>query len=176
MPQYIAARYSDQDRYLTKALREIARRTMRLVASLDEHTLRTVPPGDEWSVAEIVGFLRDSEREDLAALEVMSHRDGAPIEERRAMHGPAEGQYRDADVAELLWEFATLREETIWLLETTGRGWNHVGIHPYRGEVPFGQYVQEINERDLDCMWRIQRTRDLLRPTGTPPVTGMADV
>jgi hypothetical protein len=176
MPQYIAARYSDRSRYLTKALREIARRTTRLVGSLDDRLLREVPPGEEWSVAEIVGYIRDSEHEDLRALSAMARIDGAHIEERRAMHGPAEGRYRFADVAELLWEFATLREETIWLLETAGSAWHHVGIHPYRGEVPFEQWVQEINERDLDAMWRIQRIRDLLRPAGVPPVTGMADV
>ncbi len=176
MPQYIAARYSERSHYLTKALREIGRRTTRLVGSIEERHLREVPPGEEWSVAEIVGFLRDSEHEDLQALVAMSRMDGAAIEERRAMHGPAEERYRFADVAELLWEYATLREETIWLLETAGRAWNHVGVHPYRGEVPFTQWVQEINERDLDAMWRIQRIRDQLRPAGTPPVTGMADV
>ena len=176
MPQYIAARYSERSRYLMKALREIARRTMRLVSTLDDSDLREVPPGEEWCVAEIVGFLRDSEREDLRALTAMARVDGAAIEARRAMHGPAEARYRDADVAELLWEYATLREETMWLLETAGRAWDHVGMHPYRGEVSFEQWVQEINERDLDAMWRIQRIRDQLRPAGAPPVTGMADV
>ena len=176
MPQYIAARYSDRRRYLSKALREIGHRITRLVSSMDGPALRVVPPGEEWTVIEIVGFLRDSEREDLEALSAMVRRDGARIDERRARYGPGEGRYRDEDIDDLLWDFAMLRDETLWLLEGAGGAWSHTGVHPFRGEIPMVQWVQEMNERDLDAMWRIQRTRDELRPDGAPPVTGMADV
>lgn len=176
MPQYIAANYGDRRRYLVKALREISHRTARLVQGMDEADLDTPIPGDEWNVAQIVGFLRDSEREDLAALQTMVRVDGDPIEERRALHGPQERGYRASDVPELLWDFLTLREETVWVLESAGAAWHHVGIHPFRGEVSVLQWVQEMSERDLESMWRVQHARDAFRPAGAPTVFGAPDV
>ncbi|MCK9486559.1 MAG: hypothetical protein M0R73_07635 [Dehalococcoidia bacterium] len=176
MPQYIVAQHGDRPRYLVKALHEVARRIARLVQSMDDEMLDARADGDEWSVAQIIGYLRDAEREDYAALAAITRIDGSRIEERRAMHGPDERRYEARDVAELLWEFLALREETEWLLQSAGSSWRHVGIHPYRGEVELQQYVKEMNERDLDCMWRIQRARDLHRPPGAPQVTGAADI
>jgi hypothetical protein len=176
MPQYIVAQHGDRRRYLVKALHEVARRIARLVETMDDEMLDARSEGEEWSVAQIVGYLRDAEREDQAAIEAICRIDGAPIRDRRAMHGPDERRYRARDVTELLWEFLTLREETEWLLQSAGTSWRHIGVHPYRGEVELSQYVIEINERDLDCMWRIQRLRDTHRPPGAPQVTGAADV
>lgn len=176
MPKYVTAHHGDRSRYLTKALHEVARRIARLVQTMEDEDLDKRGPDDEWSVAQIVGYLRDAEREDYENLRGMVRIDGASITDRRAMHGPEERQYRSPDVAELLWEFMTLREETEWLLYAAGAAWKHVGIHPYRGEVEVEQYVMEIAERDLDAMWRIQRARDEHRPPGTQQVIGAADI
>ena len=175
MPQYLAAQYGDRRRYLVKALREIGHRITRLASNLDDEALRTVIPGEEWTVTEIVGFLRDSEREDLQALEAVLRVDGSPFPERRAVHAVADGEYRGADVTDLLWDFATLRDETVWLLQSAGSGWNYVGVHPFRGEVSVQQWVQEMNERDLDAMWRIQRISDALQVPARPRVLGRAE-
>jgi len=176
MPQYLTAQHSDRPHYLMKALHEVARRIARLVQTMDDEALDLRAPGDEWSVAQIVGYLRDAEREDYENLRAMMRIDGAPIVDRRAMHGPQEGEYDSGDAAELLWEFLTLREETEWLLYAAGTAWRHVGVHSYRGEVEVHQYVMEIAERDLDAMWRIQRARDAHRPPGTEQVIGAADI
>ena len=175
MPQYVAAHYGDRRRYLVKALREIGHRITRLASRMDDNDLGRVAPGEDWSVTEIIGYLRDSEREDLGALEAMLRVDGSRISERRAMAHVDDGAYHDADPADLLWDFATLRDETVWLLESAGTAWSHVGTHPFRGEVPVMQWVLEMNERDLDAMWRIQRASDALRPPGREQVTGMAE-
>jgi hypothetical protein len=169
MPNYLAAQYGDKRRYLIKALREIAHRIEGLVSSLDEEALSARPDvvDDEWCVKEIVGFLRDSEREDLRAIESMAARDGAVIAERRAYLGPQDEDYRTARIEDLVWDFLMLREETLWALRTAGGAWEHRGRHPYRGEISLLQWVQEMNERDLDAMWRIQRlaaATDSLRP------------
>ncbi len=175
MPQqYVAAHYGDHRRYLVKALREIGHRITRLASRMDDRELGRLAPGEDWTVTEIIAFLRDSEREDLAALEAMLRVDGSRIADRHAMDLVDDGAYRDADAADLLWDFATLREETTWLLESAGTAWNHVGIHPFRGELPVLQFVQEMNERDLDAMWRIQRIHDALR-AGREQVTGLAE-
>ena len=175
MPQYVVAQYGDRRRYLVKALREIGHRITRLASRMDDRDLDRLAPGEDWTVTEIIGFLRDSEREDLGALEAMLRVDGSKIDERRAVQHVDDGEYRHADPADLLWDFATLRDETTWLLEGAGTGWNHVGMHPFRGEVTVLQWVQEMNERDLDAMWRIQRIHDALRAPGREQVTGLAE-
>lgn len=176
MPQYIVAQHGDRRRYLVKALHEVSRRIGRLVQTMDDEMLNSRASGDEWSVAQIIGFLRDSEREDYDNLATMVRVDGSPIEDRRAMHGPQEEGYHADDVSDLLWDFLTQREETVWLLQSAGSAWHNVGMHPYRGEVELQQYVMEMNERDLDCMWRIQRARDEHRPPGAAQVIGAADI
>jgi len=108
---------------------------------------------------EVVGFLRDSEREDLHAVQALIARDGARLPERRAHLAPRERGYLAADRYELLWDFATLREELLWTLEFAGDEWDHAGVHPYRGAVSLSAYVHEINERDLEAMWSLRRLR-----------------
>ncbi len=160
-------RYGSNQRWLLKALREVAHEVERLASGLDAETLTRRPAatglGEEWSMIEVVAFLRDSEREDLRAVQALSARDGARLPERRAHLGPGEHAYRRDDLPELLWDFATLREELLWTLQIAGAGWEHVGVHPYRGEVTFSQLVHEINERDLEAMWSLRRLREAVR-------------
>ncbi len=157
-------RYGSNQRWLTKALREVAHEVEQLVGGLPDDVLRRRPPGDGlrevWSMIEVIGFLRDSEREDLRAVQALIARDGARLAERRAHLGPGERAYANADLAELLWDFAALREELLWSLQLAGPEWEHVGLHPYRGEVSLSQYVHEINERDLEAMWSLRHLRE----------------
>jgi hypothetical protein len=163
MPQYVSARFSEQPRYLRKALREVAHRIEELVVQLTKEESRERIPEDDWSVVEIVGFLRDSEREDLKAINAMISRDGARIQERRAQHGPREGDYQRLHVDELIWEFATAREEMLWTLNDADGLWHRTGEHSFRGAVTLTEWVAEVNERDLDVMWRIGRIVDRVR-------------
>ena len=157
-------RYGSNQRWLMKALREVAHEVGGLVAGLPDDALRRRPPAEglreAWSIVETVGFLRDSEREDLRAVRAMLARDGARLAERRAHLLPGEGAHAAADVRELLWDFASLREELLWELEWAGPAWERRGFHPHRGEVSFADYVHEINERDLDAMWSLRRLRE----------------
>ena len=147
-----------------KALREVAHEVGQLVHGIPEDALRRRPPGEglreQWSIVETVGFLRDSEREDLRAVQAMLRRDGARLRERRAHLAPGEGGYALSRVDELVWDFEALRQELLWELEWAGSGWDHRGLHPYRGEVSLADYVHEINERDLDAMWNLRRLRE----------------
>lgn len=175
MPQYISTVHGDRRRYLVKALREVGHRISRLVAGADERVLFAVPEGEESSIAAIVCYLRDAEREDLQALEAMLRVDGSAIAARRAGQVPGDVDDID-DVAELLYDFVTLREETLWTLESAGGRWRNVGIHPFLGEVEVLTWVQEMTDRDLDAMWRIQRIRDLTRSADEPPVSGEPEI
>ena len=160
-------RYGSNQRWLLKALREVAHELEALVTGLDESALTWRPPPaglrEDWSIVEVVGFLRDSEQEDLRAVQTLSGRDGARLPERRAHLGPGERAHRAGDLPELVWDFATLREELLWTLQTAGPGWEHTGVHPYRGEVTLSQYVREINERDPEAMWGLRRLREAAR-------------
>ncbi len=153
--QYGSRQYGTNQRYLTKALREVARRMEGAVVEFDEQQLSWRPADDQWCATEIVGFLRDSEREDLRNVQAMLARDGAHIEERRAYHGPDEEDYRWMPVEELWWDFATMREDMVWTLRTAGAAWDHFGSHDFRGDISVEQYVREINERDLDSIWKL---------------------
>lgn len=166
--QYVARPTGLNRRWLMKALREVGRSIERLTAGMTPPDLTERPSDDEWCVAEIVGFMRDSDREDLASINAILARDSARIEERRAQFGPLEHDYRSEPIVDLLWDFATLREDMVWTLRTTGaEDWSRTGQHPYRGAVSLSQLVREINERDLDAMWRIRAIRDQLHiPAG----------
>jgi len=164
MPQYVSARYSEQPRYLRKTLREVAHRIEELAVQLTDDESRHHIPEDQWSAVELAGFLRDSEREDQRAINAMIAITGSKIEERRAQYGPQENNYQQrAHLDELMWDFANLREDTLWTLRYAEHAWEHVGVHPFRGEITLTQWVAEINERDLDVMWRIGRIVQRLR-------------
>ena len=158
-----AGRLSPPRRYLIKALREVGQQVAELVVDLDQRELRWRPEDGEWCANEIVGFLRDSEREDLLAVRAIVARDGARVEERRALHGPAEHDYRLARVEELVWDFETLREEMVWALREAGPGWDHAGEHSFRGRIPLERWVHEISDRDLEATWSLRRLREQLR-------------
>ncbi len=165
---YYGRQYGSGQRYLLKALREVAEQVGGLLLGLDERELNWRPADDEWCAKEIVGFLRDSEREDLRAVKAIISRDGARIEERRALHGPAERDYRSQRIGKLLSAFATLRDELMWTLREAGAGWEHAGQHLYRGRVPLERWVHEISERDLEATWKLRRLREQLEARDAP--------
>ncbi len=164
--QHVSGHYGSSNRYLIKALREVGRRIEGIVVGLEEAQLAWRPAEGEWCATELIGFLRDSEREDLHAVRAILARDGARIEERRAHHGPDEHDYRSTQVEELWWDFATMREDIVWTLRTAGDAWEHRGLHPFRGAVSLEQYVREINERDLDAMWKLYNLREQSEAVG----------
>ena len=159
---YLTRQYGSPQHYLLKALREVAHQVEDLLVQFDERELRWRPADDEWCATEIAGFLRDSEREDLRAVRSMVARDGARIEERRAHHGPAEQDYREASARELAWEFAALREDLVATLQMADAAWEHGGRHPFRGRVTLEQWVHEISDRDLEATWKLRHLREAI--------------
>jgi hypothetical protein len=128
---------------------------------MDERELRWRPEPGEWSAKEVAGFLLESEREDLRAVDAIVARDGASIEERRAHLAPGEHDYNEDSIEDLVWDFFDLRESLLWKLELTD-DWERSGRHPYRGDVSLLQYLHEVNERDLEAAWKLRRLQDAL--------------
>ena len=154
-------RYGSNRRWLLKALREVAHEVQQLTWGLDEAILTRRPPQEtglreDWSILEIVGFLHDSEEEDLRSVRAICDRSGTRLAERRAHLGPGERRYRLEQFRDLLWGFASLREELLWTLQWADAAWEHHGVHRHRGEVTLDQFVHEINERDLEAMWSLR--------------------
>ncbi len=158
---YLTRQYGSNARWLTKALREVPHEIQELLGSMDERELCWRPAEREWCAKEIAGFLLESEREDLRAVEAILRRDGAPIEERRAHLAPGERDYLDASIDDLVWDFVSERESLLWTLEFTD-AWDRAGEHPYRGRVTLLQYLHEINERDLEAAWQLRKLHDAL--------------
>ena len=107
-------------------------------------------------------YVSAAEREDMVTARAILRRNGAPIAERRAHYGPLDHAYDRDDVEGLLGEYWELREELVWLLRDREEEWERAGEHPYRGRVTLNRLVHEVNERDLDGLWRLQRVRDAL--------------
>ena len=159
---YRTRQYGSNRRWVIKALREVPYSIAREAEGVSNRDARQQTDADEWSMAEILGYLRDAEKEDLASARAILRRDGARIEERRAHYGPLEHDYRSEHADELVQDYWELREELVWLLRDRDDEWERAGTHPYRGRVTLDRLVHEVNERDLDVLWRLQRVRDAL--------------
>ena len=157
---YSTRRYGSNHRWLMKALREVAGELERLVSGLSERSLTWRPSPERWCAKEILGYLAESEREDLDAVRAVLARDGARIAERRAHLIPGERDLTAEARDELLWDFVGRREELLWLLDLAGGDWEHAGEHPYRGRVTVSELVHEINERDLEAMWQLRQLQE----------------
>ncbi|MFN8638794.1 MAG: hypothetical protein U0360_04895 [Dehalococcoidia bacterium] len=160
--QYRNRRYGSNRRWVIKALREVPYSIARELDGVRDRDARRRTDADDWTLQELAGYLRDAEREDLASVRAILRRDGARIQERRAENGPVDGAYSHDQADDLLFEYWELREELIWLLRDRDDEWDRSGEHPYRGAVTLDRLVHEINERDLDVLWRLQRVRDAL--------------
>ena len=144
-------------RWLRKALREIPRTIADLVEQFGNYDVRTRPDGEEWSAVELLGFLAESEREDLRNVEAMIAADGARIEEQRAHLAPGERDFSGHSAWRLLEDFFRIREELLWNLEFLNDEWEHAGVHPYRGRVPLMRYLREMTDRDLEASITLRR-------------------
>src|SRR5438093_11881473 len=103
-------------RWMRKALRELPRQIGRIVEQFDEDSLRWKPDRNEWSAIEIIGWLAESEREDIKSVEAMIAEDGAEIEERRAHLAPLERDFAAESGYRLLEQFFSERESLLWSL------------------------------------------------------------
>lgn len=159
---YQTRQYGSNARWLLKALREVPYTIEECAGALRGSALTWTPEPGAWSGWQYVVYLRESAREDLAAVRGMLRRDGSPLAVARAEaianETAAPGTAKPArEARRALGEFFERREELLWLLDERDEDWERGGVHPYRGRVTLSQYVHEITERDLEVMWALQR-------------------
>src|SRR5262245_12682927 len=155
-------------RWLRKALREIPREIGRIVERFDDKALRWRPASDEWCALEVLGFMRESEREDLHAIEEIIRYDGAAIPEQRAHLAPGEHDFTSDSAWRLLDDFLNDRANLLWSLEiVSDTQWAHAGVHPYRGRISLARYAREVSDRDMEASLMLRRLSDAV---GRDPV------
>ena len=116
--------------------------------------------GDEWSLVQIAGHLRDREQANLADLRSIVSSRNHTLELVDFESLVDENGYRPRDLHELLYSLADLRESALYLLyNLSDHQWRREGRHPYRGALSIERLVKEMNEHDLAHLWQIQRIK-----------------
>jgi hypothetical protein len=155
-------RDGDNHAFLLKALREAAEELEGEFYNLPRRQL-TERQGDEWSLIQIAGHLRDREELNLNYLRRMisSRRPLLEIVDLESL--VEENAYTPSDLSGLLYGFSDARQNAIYLLyNLSDRQWRREGDHPYRGALRVDQLVKEMNEHDLAHLWQVKRLKQAL--------------
>jgi hypothetical protein len=152
-----------QRRWLLKAVREAAGEIYGQFAGLRDDALCWRPAEGEWCLKEVAAHLRDAEdlyrrQIELIAQEFEPELPYAPVDVL-----PYERDYTGESVSQLLYEWESSREETVWTLRMLDEEeWERRGIHPHRGLISIMTVVREIHEHDLEHLWQARKLRAAL--------------
>jgi len=155
-------RGGDNHAFLLKALREASGEIENELYNLGAGQL-SWHDGDEWSLVQIAGHLRDREDSNLSALRaiVSSRRPLLELVDFEAV--VEEGAYKQGQLSELLYGFSELRQDALYLLyNLSDRQWRRIGVHRYRGDLRIEQLVKEMNEHDLAHLWQVMRLKQAM--------------
>jgi hypothetical protein len=130
---------------MIKALRLVPEQIGEEVKGLSEEELRFRPGGDQWSLKEVVGHLRDFAEIDHDRLCRMIG------EERPLLPGydqetlVRERNYQEADLQAVLNELASFRRQTVQVLtELADADWLRTGQHEERGVYNVRQLAEQL--------------------------------
>lgn len=139
-------------------LRSLPNELMELAGSLDDETLRWRPIPAKWSVKEIIGHLRDFERDAMHfRYRAVINEDNPFLPRLDNEAKQAEGNHANRDTAELLGEVRQLRLESIGILEQAPAGsWERTGIHFSAGPVTLAHIVARHVRHDLTHLAQIK--------------------
>ena len=144
-----------------KAVREAAGELYGQFSGIRERGLRWRPAEREWCLKELAAHMRDAEQLYQRQIELISQ-----LKEPRLPHEaidvlPFERDYRHEDADQLLQEYASARDETVWLLRMLDEDdWQRCGIHPYRDRISIYDIVRELHEHDLEHLYQARRLRE----------------
>ncbi len=150
----------DPQGWALKALRETGNSLISELRGLDADTLRGRADGDEWSLAETAGHLRDAEALALDQISAIVEGHDGPLPFRDIDALAFDRDYRSDDATEALAEFRSLRSRTARVLwELSESEWQRTGEHPYRGPITIGEIARELAEHDLEHLWQVRRLK-----------------
>jgi hypothetical protein len=148
--------------FLLKALREASGEIEGEFYNLRPREL-SWRDGDEWSLVQIAGHLRDREEMTLHYLRSITSRRRPLLEAVDFEALVEENDYQPRDLHDLLYGYADLRERVLYLLyNLSEHQWLREGEHPYRGALSVAQIVKEMNEHDLAHLWQIMKIKQAL--------------
>ncbi len=149
-----------QRRWLMKAVREAAGELYGQFAGVKEKALRWRPERDEWCLKEVAAHLRDAEHMYRRQIELVSTRKNPDLPYEPVDVLPYERDYSREPLEELLYQWETAREDTVWLLRSLDDSdWERRGVHPYRGRISIFDLVRELHEHDLEHLWQARKLR-----------------
>lgn len=152
-------RDGDNHAFLLKALREASGELEGEFYNLRPAQLRR-REGDEWSLVQIAGHLRDREQVNLSYLRSIISSRNPRLEVVDFEILVEDNNFQPHELRELLYSFSDLRESALYLLYSlSDRQWRREGQHPYRGALSIERLVKEMNEHDLAHLWQVQRLK-----------------
>lgn len=148
-------------RFLMKAVREAAGELYGQIVGVREAGLRWRPRSDDWCLKEVAAHMRDAELLYQRQIELISNLTDPELPHEAVDILPSERDYLNDDVDRFLNEFASAREETVWLLRMMDEEeWQRTGLHPYRGRISINDIVREMHDHDLEHLYQARRLRD----------------
>ena len=144
----------------------------RLIKGISPAKLRKRSAPEQWSVAEILAHLADSEIVCGWRLRAMLGAPGKPIEAYDQNAWAAAGHYATRDPRESIEQFRAIRKANLLLLNSlTPEQWSHYGMHAERGKESVERMVNLMAGHDLNHLQQIKR---LLTPPKRKPAKSRA--
>lgn len=144
-----------------------ATKLARLIKGISIARLRQRPTPDQWSVAEILAHLADSEVVCGWRLRAILGAPGGAIEAYDQNAWALAGHYATRDAQESIALFRAMRKANLSLLKSlTPQQWSQSGIHAERGKESIEHIVSLIAGHDLNHLQQIER---ILAPSKRKP-------
>jgi len=130
-----------------------------LIRATSVDGLRQRPQPGEWSPAEVICHLADTEERAVGRVRRMLHEDQPDLPGYDQAALAVERRYSELDPFAEVERYATLRAEHVTLLESLDdAGWQRTGRHSEHGTVTVELYVAHVAAEDVDHLSQIART------------------
>ena len=158
---------------LLQALASTPKDLQLLLGKMAETAVHQRPADDEWSVAEVLCHLIDTEHRFRQRLRRIVREDNPTLP---YIH-PDESRYQpQASLENMLWQFEQARGETVAFLQDLSMGqWQRPAVHETLGETKLRYLVQMLVDHDINHMNQAVEIHQKLRqqpPRDPQPATG----
>ncbi len=132
-----------------------------LLRGVSDEVLRRKPAPEKWSILEIACHLRDVEQLFVERYGKIANHDRPELRMMNQDEVAARLKYNEDNSAAALRKFRAFREETVALLSALAyQSWQHVGLHPKRGEFSIAAHVAMHVSHDANHLSQIRGLRD----------------
>lgn len=137
------------------------KKIQKLIDSSKAPYLTVRPAPQQWSVAEIIAHLADTEIVMAWRYRSIAEQSGKNIRSFDQNVWEKNGRYRQIKISESLNQFSVIRRMNIVFLKNLPSvKWNHYGIHEERGKESIAQIIKLEAGHDLNHIRQIERIID----------------